>query len=299
MLARVLSENADDVVLVVCQPDRPQGRGRRVGPPAVKTVAEAHRLEITQPTRLKDGVLAARLAALEIDLGVVVAYGRILPPAVFEAPAFQTWNVHASVLPHLRGAAPIQHAILRGDPETGVTLMRLSEGMDEGDALLIRRIPLDGRETGGTLTHRLAALGAEALVEGLALAKAGGLPVVPQNHPAATYAPRIQKADGVLDFRQPAETLERRIRAFSPWPGTTASSPGQSPLKILAAHATAAAPITEPGCIAALDPLTVQTGAGQLVLTQLQPPGKRPMDAAAFLRGAGRSLRIGEALRSR
>ena len=297
MLRRLIAEDADEIALVVCQPDRPQGRGRKVSAPPVKTVALETGIDVVQPTRLKDEALAARLRAHQVDLALVVAYGRILPKAVFEAPTFHTWNVHASLLPYHRGAAPIQHAILAGDAETGVTLMQLSEGMDEGDMLLIRRIPLDAHETAGTLTTRLAALGAEILVEGIAMAKTGGLTRVPQENDKATYAPRIEKIEGDLDLNQSAANLARRVRAFSPWPGTSIAFGEADRLKILRAEVTSISfPSAEPGQIVSLNPFVVQTGDGQLLLTEVQPPGKRPMDAASFLHGAGRYLHIGTPL---
>lgn len=170
--------------------------------------------------------------------------------------------------------------------------------MDEGDILLARRIPLNPRETGGSLTSRLGALGAEVLVEGLALAKTGGLPVVPQDPAIATYAPLLKKSDGVLDLLRPAEELDRRIRAFSPWPGTSILLTDGSPLKILRAEVgdPGGTQDLEPGCITSLQPLTVQTGHGRLLLVELQPPGKRGMDAGSFLRGSGRALQIGSRL---
>lgn len=292
VLAALLDAGQDDVVLVVSQPDRPKGRGKKLEPTPVKALAEARGLPVTQPTKLKDGALAAQLRALEVDLAIVVAYGRILPKDTFEAPAAHTWNVHASLLPRHRGASPIQHAILAGDAETGVTLMQLSEGLDEGAMLYARSLPLDGTETSETLTEALAKLGGEALVAGLALAKTEGLEVTPQDEARVTYAGLIDKAEGALDFTRPAAELERRIRAFHPWPGGFVPMP-DGPLKILAATVGPDVPDARPGTLTALKPLTVQTGAGTLVITQLQPPGKRPMDAAAFLNGAGRGLTVG------
>ncbi|MCA9550797.1 MAG: methionyl-tRNA formyltransferase [Myxococcales bacterium] len=291
VLAALLDAGEDDVVLVVSQPDRPKGRGKKLEPTPVKALAEARGIPVTQPTKLRDGALAAQLKALEVDLAIVVAYGRILPVDLFEAPTFHTWNVHASLLPRHRGASPIQHAILTGDAETGVTLMQLSEGMDEGAMLHTRAVPLDGTETTESLTEALAKLGGEALVEGLALAKAEGLEVTPQDEARVTYAPLIDKSAGALDFTRPAAELERRIRAFFPWPGCFVPL-SDGPLKILAAQVVGGSGAA-PGTLTALKPLTVETGEGALVITQLQPPGKKPMDAAAYLNGAGRGLVVG------
>ena len=294
VLAGLIEADADDIALVISQPDRPKGRGKKLEPTPVKAIAEANGLTVDQPRKLRDGAVAARLKALEIDLAIVVAYGRILPVDVFEAPTFNTWNVHASLLPGLRGASPIQHAILEGHPETGVTLMQLSEGMDEGDMLLKRKIAIGPDDTGGSLTVRLADLGARTAVEGLALAKREGLTVEPQDPAEATYAGLLEKKDGELDFAASAVALDQRIRAFDPWPGTFVRTEGGQPLKIKRA-AVSSAPATDvaPGTVTQLDPLQVATSDGRLEILEVQPPGKRPMGASDFLRGAGRKIAIG------
>ncbi len=291
VLESLLNANQDDVVAVYCQPDRPKGRGQKLEAPPVKLLAEARGLPVQQPTKLKDGVVAEALRNLNLDLAIVVAYGRILPLAILEAPRFGCWNIHASLLPRHRGASPIQHAILRGDPETGVTLMQLTEGLDEGPMLLSRRLQLKGTENSSTLTDALAVLGAQVLLEGLQQGKAEGLPIIPQDHAQHTLAPLIDKTDGLLDFGQPAEVLERKVRAFDPWPGTFVPW-NDGPLKISQVELTtdegAPATILEAG-----PRLVVATKKGALSLLQVQPPGKRPMSAADFLRGAGRQLRVG------
>jgi methionyl-tRNA formyltransferase len=293
VLERLLDAGEDRVVLVVCQPDRPRGRGQKLEAPPVKALAEARGLPVRQPVKLRDGALAAELVAEAVDLAVVVAYGRILPRDLFEAPAHRTWNVHASLLPRHRGASPIQRAILAGDAETGVTLMLITEGLDEG-AMLHRRVrPLDGTETAGSLTADLATLGADALLEGLRRAKTQGLEVVPQDDALATHAPLIEKAEGLLDLGQPAAALDRRIRGLSPWPSTFVPDASGAPLKILAARAVPGAD-GAPGTVATLAPgLCLHTGEGWLELLELQPAGKRPMSAADFLRGSGRHLAVG------
>ncbi len=294
MLARLLDAGGDEVVLVVCQPNRPKGRGKKLVAPPVKELALARGLEVVQPRKLRDGMLAAQLLELSIDLAIVVAYGRILPVDVFEAPTFATWNVHASLLPRHRGASPIQHAILAGDEETGVTLMRLSEGMDEGPMLHTKRVHV-GEQTGGELFDTLATLGGEALVEGLALAKRDGLDVVPQPDDGVTYAPMIDKQDGLLDFEaSDAATLARRVRAFDPWPGTFVRDAKGQPLKITSARAVEAD--GAPGTIVSLKPLVVAAASGGLEIETLQPPGKKPMPADAYLNGAGRHLAVGAPL---
>jgi methionyl-tRNA formyltransferase len=295
MLEALLDAGKDRVELVVCQPDRPRGRGQKLEPPPVKQAAEARGLPVLQPIKLKDGVLASELVARGIELAIVVAYGRIVPRAVFEAPTFHTWNVHASLLPRHRRASPIQHAILAGDASTGVTLMQLSEGLDEGPMLHTRALPLDSTETAGSLTESLARLGAEALLEGLRLAKREGLTVTPQDDAAATEAPLIEKAAGELDFTRSAVELERRVRGLSPWPGTFVLDARKEPLKIPGVRARDGADGV-PGTIAAVGTaLALHTGRGWLEVLELQPPGKRAMSAADYLRGAGRGLQPGGA----
>lgn len=297
MLRHVLDAGADDVVLAVSQPDRPKGRGKKVEPTPVKALAESRGIEVLQPLKLKDGVLAARLRELQLDLAIVVAYGRILPEDVFAAPTFGTWNAHASILPRHRGASPIQHAILAGDAQTGVTLMQLTAGLDEGPMLLEWRRDLDGSETAGSLTRDLAELGGRLLVAGLARAKQSGLPVVPQDGARATFAPILEKNDGALDFTRPAAELARRARGLDPWPGTFVPLADGQPLKLVRVRAEPAGPSDVlPGQVSTLTPeLRVRTGAGDLALLELQPPGKRPMGSPDFLRGAGRHLAIGGA----
>ncbi|MCK6551714.1 methionyl-tRNA formyltransferase [Myxococcota bacterium] len=295
MLERLLDVNEDDVVFVVCQPDKPKGRGKKVEPPPVKALAEARGLEVVQPAKLRDGVLAAKMRDAQLDLAIVVAYGRILPDDVFGAPAFGTWNVHASLLPRHRGASPIQHAILAGDPETGVALMQLTAGLDEGPVMLEKRVALTGDETGGSLTESLAVLGADVLVEGLRLGKRTGLTVTPQDAARATYAPILEKAHGTLDFTRPAAELARRVRALNPWPSAFVLQADGQPIKVLVARAApASSAAVEPGQVSATsDGIHVRTSDGDLVIAELQPPGKRPMPASDFLRGAGRHLAIG------
>ncbi|MEM9115567.1 MAG: methionyl-tRNA formyltransferase [Myxococcota bacterium] len=289
-LDALLEADEDDVALVVCQPDRPKGRGRARALPPVKERALQADLPVEQTRKLKDGVLAARLREQSIDLGVVVAYGRILPLDLFTAPRFETLNVHASLLPRHRGASPIQHAILEGDAETGVTLMKLSEGMDEGPMLLQRRLAI-GDMTGGQLFEAVAALGARTLVEGLAQAKEEGLEVRAQDDRAASYAGMLKKEDGQLDLSAPAEALARRIRAFDPWPGTVLAAPTGS-LKVWAAQAHPLPGPAQPGEL--LGPAFIGCGEGALELLEVQPPGKRRMSIGDFLRGRGKDWTPGE-----
>ena len=301
MLSGLIEADQDDIALVISQPDRPKGRGKKLEPTPVKALALDHGLTVEQPRKLRDGTVAERLRGLEIDLAIVVAYGRILPIEVFEAPTFNTWNVHASLLPKYRGASPVQHAILDGENETGVTLMLLSEGMDEGDMLLKRTLPIRPTDTGGLLMERLAIIGAEAAVEGIKLAKTEGLVVTPQDDSEATSAGLLEKAQGELDFARSAVDLDRRVRAFDPWPGTFVRTT-DGPLKIkdvtpLAPDALEGLAEAVPGKIVQLSPtLVVAAGHGGLQIDSIQPPGKRAMSAGDFLRGAGRHLKLGDAL---
>lgn len=280
---------------VYCQPDRPKGRGKKMIPPPVKALALERGLPVEQPTKLKDGAVAAQLEADRIDLAVVVAYGRILPPAIFEAPSVDTWNVHASLLPQLRGASPIQHALVEGMASTGVTLMQLRAGLDEGPMLHKRSFPIEAHETAGQLTERLAELGAEALLEGLKLGRDGGLEVEEQDHDAATFAPLIDKKDGQLDFSRSAEALANRMRGFDPWPGTFVPT-ADGPLKLFDGRAVGGDPSAQPGTVISLSPLRIQTGDGALEIGRVQAPGRKPVPAEAFLRGAGRHVAIGTRL---
>lgn len=299
MLERVLQAGRDTVDLVVCQPDRPQGRGRKPSAPPVKRVAEARGIPVVQPVRLRDGQLAQQIRDASIDLGVVVAYGRILPKDLFEAPTFDTVNVHASILPRHRGAAPIQHALLAGDAETGVTLMKLTEGLDEGPMLYVRSTSIQDQDTTGSLFLRLGELGAESLLEGLARAKSEGLAVVEQDPSKASFSPPLTKQDGQLDLTGSAVELDRRCRAVHPWPGAYLVRP-DGPLKIhraspvLSEHLSQAERSAPPGTILSIsNGLRLACGEGALDVWELQPPGRKPMNTEDFLRGAGRNLRPG------
>ncbi|MBK8010768.1 MAG: methionyl-tRNA formyltransferase [Deltaproteobacteria bacterium] len=302
ILARLITVPFVEIPLVVCQPDRPRGRGRSLESPPVKIIAQSAGIEVQQPTKLKDGVLAGHLRSLDLDLGVVCAYGRLIPIEVFRAPAAGCWNVHTSLLPRHRGASPIQHAILTGDATTGITLMQLGEGLDEGDILLQRSIPLTGEETGASLTQALSELGADTLEAGLARARAEGLTRTVQDPNKVTYAPLLEKKDSLLDFRRPAVELERRVRALEPWPGTQFGL-GGTMIKVRSAKValsdaeTAPGRISAPGSIRRIsERLIVETGRDGLELLEVQPPGKRPMAIADFLRGAGRRIKDGDSV---
>lgn len=274
------------VVGVVTQPDREAGRGRVLTPPPVKTAAHAYGLPLIQPKTLRDPAAIAQIRAWAPDVIVVAAFGQLLRPEVLNIPPHGCLNVHASLLPKYRGAAPIAAAILAGEAVTGVTIMRIDPGLDSGPIIAQRAEPIRPDDTAGTLGERLARLGAELLIEVLPGWLAGTIQAVPQDESAATFAPRIRKEDGRLDWTRPAVELERQVRAFSPWPGTFTTLAGEV-LHIRAAALAEAAASGEPGQVVALPGgrVGVVTGAGVLELKEVQPAGKRVMSAADFARG--------------
>ena len=279
-----------DVRLVVCQPDRPAGRGQKLQAPPLKVAAQRLGLPVAQPETFRDPAAVALLAQQAPEAIVVVAYGKILPRAVLEVAPHGCLNVHASLLPRYRGAAPIAWALLRGETKTGITIIRLVERMDAGPMLLQRFEPIRPDDTAGTLGERLARLGAEALVEALALVAAGRAEVREQDEAAATFAPKLTATDQVLDWKEPAAALGRRVRALAPQPGAQTVARGRL-LKVLVAEVREGVPERwngEPGMEVDLEPagILVRAGEGCLLLTQVQPEGKRPMGAADFARGA-------------
>lgn len=273
------------VVGVVTQPDRPAGRGQRLVESPVKQAALAAGVPVIQPHRLRQPEAMAQLSAWAPELIVVAAFGQLLKPEVLALPRHGCLNVHASLLPRHRGAAPIAAAILAGDAETGVTLMQMGPGLDTGPMLARAATPILPEDTTAILTDRLAVLGADLLGTHLPAYLAGALNAAPQDDALATYAPQLTKEAGHLDFSQSAEALARRVRAMTPWPGAFAYWHAQ-PLKVLRA-AVAPAPAGEPGEVVGTPagPVVV-CGAGALLLHELQPAGKRPMAAGDFLRGA-------------
>jgi methionyl-tRNA formyltransferase len=271
---------------IVTQPDKPQGRSRStLVPPAVKLAALDAGLPILQPARPVGDLFLASLRRLEADLGVVVAYGHILHPEVLDAPARGMINVHASLLPRFRGAAPIQHAILAGDRETGISIMKMEEGLDSGPVLHRVSTPIADGETGGTLTTRLAALGASALVEALALLAARAERPEPQDTCAATYAPKISRETARLDWTRDAASLERQVRAFDPVPGAWTSLDG-APVKLFGGMPAVGG--GEPGAVlAASDRLVVAGGTGAIAVSEVQPAGRNRLTVEEWVRGRG------------
>ena len=292
-----------DVPLVLTQPDRPAGRGMKLQASPVKQLAQSRGIAVTQPRGLRldgrhaDDAAAARvaIAAAQADAMVVAAYGLILPQWVLDAPRLGCLNIHASLLPRWRGAAPIHRAIEAGDTHTGVTIMQMDAGLDTGDMLLIEREPVRPDDTTGRLHDRLAALGGRLIVEALELAACGGLRRQAQPLEGVTYAHKIDKAEAAIDWTAPAEVLARRVRAFNPFPGAATARAGE-PVKVWAAHAVDGSAGAVPGQVLAVgdEGIQVQTASGVLVMTELQRAGGKRLAAADFLRG--HELRVGDVL---
>ena len=273
-----------DVVAVYTQPDRPAGRGQSVTASPIRQRAAELGLPVEQPVTLRSEEAVARLRSYAADLMVVAAYGLILPPAVLEAPRLGCWNIHASLLPRWRGAAPIQRAILAGDAGTGITIMQMDAGLDTGPMLLVRPLPIGAREDAGALHDRLAALGAEAIVSAIDEWQAGRRVPVPQPSDGATYAPKIRKEEARIDWTAPAPAVDRLVRAFNPWPVAETRWQDRQ-LRVWAAEPVAAAPGAEPGQVleASGGRIVVAAGEGALNLTRVQLAGRRAMTAAEFL----------------
>jgi methionyl-tRNA formyltransferase len=287
-----------EVVGVVTQPDRASGRGRDLRPPPVKLLAKELNIPVTQPERLRQPEAIEQLRAWNPDLIVVAAFGQILRKDVLELPPHGCINVHASLLPRWRGAAPINAAILHGDEETGITIMKMDVGLDTGPILTQRSIRLTPEDTAGSVFEKLSQLGADLLIETLPDYLSGKIQPVPQPEEGSTYAPMLKKEEGQLDFTRPAEELERRVRAFNPWPGAFMDFDGTL-LKIHRAHVLpqplSAGERGAAGGVRAVevgkkmiygDQPAIGTGDGLLILDEVQPAGKKTMSGKAFLAGA-------------
>jgi len=274
-----------DIAAVYSQPPRKAGRGHKRVPSPVQARAEVLGLPVRTPTTLRTAEAHADFAALDLDCAVVVAYGLILPKPILEAPRLGCVNIHASLLPRWRGAAPIQRAIEAGDAETGVTIMRMEEGLDTGPMLLSEAVPITETATGETLHDTLAALGARLILSALDGLAAGTIEATPQPAAGVTYARKLDKAESDIDWTRPATEIARKIRAFHPWPGTRFQV-GDDTVKLIAATAVldAIPPGVRPGTVLD-DRLTIACGSGALRPTLLQRPGKGPQPTDAFLRG--------------
>ncbi len=265
------------------QPPRPAGRGHRLQPSPVQLLAERHGIAVRCPAGLRDREIQAGFAALGAEAAVVAAYGLILPQVMLTAPRLGCLNVHASLLPRWRGAAPVQRALLAGDPETGITIMQMEKGLDTGPILMQQPRPIGLAATTAGLTEELAQLGGRLIVAALDGLAGGALVPRPQPQEGVSYAPKISRGEGLLDWRHPAAELERRVRALDPWPGAYFEHDG-APIRVLAAAALADAPDGPPGIVLD-DRLAIACGSGVLRLLRLQRPGRAALDASEFLRG--------------
>jgi methionyl-tRNA formyltransferase len=283
---RSLLEGPDKVVSVVTQPDREKGRGRKVSFSPVKDLALQHGFIPLQPERAKEESFQEAVRGIQPDLMVVVAYGQILPKSILNIPRYGAVNVHASLLPKLRGSAPIAWAILNGDKMTGVTTMVMDEGMDTGDILLQRETPIGEEETGEMLQDRLASSGAQLLKETLEKMKAGNVRPIPQDHSKATYAPLLKKEDGRIDWEKGAREIDRQVRAFNPWPGAFTTL-GDQLLKIYKGEIRERIPTGRSGAVVWIgsDFIEVETGKDSFFIKEVQIEGRRRMTIREFLSG--------------
>ncbi|HZR78039.1 MAG TPA: methionyl-tRNA formyltransferase [Chthoniobacterales bacterium] len=280
---RALQNPAHNLIGVVTQPDKPAGRAQKVTPPPVKAALTDCEIPVLQPPKIKESTAVEQIRALNPDVIVVMAYGQILPRTVLEIPKLACLNLHASLLPRWRGAAPIQAAIASGDRETGITVMYMNEGLDTGDILLQRKLELAPNETGESLHDRLAKTAPDALLEALRLLESGEAPRIRQDNQAATYAPKLNRESGRVNWNEPAEVIERTIRAYDPWPGAFTEFNDRK-LKIFSASMVDLR--GKPGEVLRREnELVIAAGDRALSLAEVQLEGKRRMSAAEFLRG--------------
>jgi methionyl-tRNA formyltransferase len=288
-LHALLGSEEHQLAAVVTQPDKPVGRDQRIEPSPIKKALAGTKIPILQPARIKDRQSIDEISARSPQAIVVMAYGQILPRGILETPRVACLNLHASLLPRHRGAAPIQAAIASGDSETGITVMYMDEGLDTGDILLQRKIDILPTETGGSLHDRLGQIAPDALLESLQLLAKEIAPRIPQNNALATYASKLNRNDGKIDWSQPADILERKIRAFNPWPGafTTIAAKSGKPRILKIFSASIVDLVGEPGEILQTEErgLVIAASERALLLEEVQPEGKRRMTSVEFLHG--------------
>jgi methionyl-tRNA formyltransferase len=287
---RILLENSYDVCVVVTQPDRPKGRGQKVVPSPVKVLAERYKIPVLQPKKVRMPEVQQILRDIAPDVIVVVAYGQILPESILQIPKFGCINVHASLLPKYRGAAPIQWAIIQGETETGITTMFMDKGMDTGDMLLQTKISIDKEDTAGTLHDKLSQLGAELLLQTLQHLEKGAITPIPQNHDLATYAPLLKKENGYINWQEPAAQICDKVRGLFPWPGAYTYFQGKivKLLKVKVKQMSVKVSSPTPGTVVALDNIAgpvIATGEGYIQILEIQPENKKPMHCSDFCRG--------------
>ncbi|MDN4592453.1 methionyl-tRNA formyltransferase [Polycladomyces subterraneus] len=295
---QVLVEQAYPIVGVVTQPDRPKGRKQVLTPPPVKTAALSYGIPVFQPEKLRDPTALQEILALKPDLVVTAAYGQLLPSELLEAPRWGCINVHASLLPKYRGGAPIHHALINGEKETGVTIMYMVEQLDAGDILSQRAIPIEETDHVGSLHDKLSRLGAELLMETIPALLAGKIQPVPQDESLVTYAPNIRREDERIDWSKPARAIFNRVRGLHPWPVAFTMWQGK-PLKVWWVEVADVQHDSVPGTVLNVeeDGITVAAGEGAVVIQELQPSGKKRMTVAQFVRG--RNMEPGERLGDR
>ena len=284
-LARLIASD-NNIMGIVTQPDRPRGRGKKLQPPPVKTLALQHGLTVVQPEDVKEENFIQWLKTQNPDLIVVVAFGQILPPKILNIPSHGCINLHASLLPAYRGAAPINWVLINGDKVTGVTTILMNEWMDTGDIFLQRKINIEQKDDALTLSHRLSILGAKLLLETISQLKTGTLIPMPQNHSKASYAPALKKEDGRIDWKKDAQDIHSQIRGTLPWPGAFTNLENKL-LKLFKSQVVECKSQDIPGKISQINPegIKVATGKGYLLLTEVQLQDRRRMEVAEFIKG--------------
>lgn len=296
-LAALLKQECFDVVAAYTQPDRPAGRGKKLQHSAVKTLALEHHIAVEQPLNFKESETSATLAAYQADVMVVVAYGLLLPQNVLDTPRLGCINVHGSLLPRWRGAAPIQRALWAGDSKTGITIMQMDAGLDTGAMLHKVSLPITTSDTSSSLYNKLAQLGPLALIDTLKQLEQGTLIAEAQDNAAATYAHKLSKEEGTIQWQEPADFIERCIRAFQPWPSSVFYCEQQA-VKVLQAQVLKTNTTAPAGTVlaASKDGIDIQCGEGVLRLLVLQPPGKKPMACHDLLNSRSHWFRVGQQL---